>query len=175
MWDGMQKVGDWKAAATGNRCVLCFGRFCDPLPIPGVGIGSGWPLGGPSVAQGPPRRRPREAQASIWGSVFVCNENKKVAGGGGLSRLKAQAEGRERLPKLPKSPELKNQRRGHGSQARVLVCHRSCRRRGRLRSMSHELSQARVPAVHRFGCSIGPSRKSRSTGLRDSTRRHLSS
>ena len=90
---GITKIG--KAAATGNRCVLCFGRFCDPLPIPGVGIGSGWPLGGPSVAQGPPKRRPREAQASIWGSVFVCNENKKVAGGGGLSRLKAQAEGRE--------------------------------------------------------------------------------
>ncbi len=73
----------WKYPQRENRCVLCFRGFCDPLPA-GIGIGSGiaWPLGGPSVAQGPPKRRPREAQASIWGNLFVCNKNKKRRGGG---------------------------------------------------------------------------------------------
>jgi hypothetical protein len=41
-------------------------------------------LGGPWAAQAWPKRRPREAQASSGGNVFVCNENKKMAGGDGL-------------------------------------------------------------------------------------------
>jgi hypothetical protein len=39
-------------------------RAYDPLPV-GIGSGIGWPLGGPSVAQGPPKRDARETQGSI--------------------------------------------------------------------------------------------------------------
>jgi hypothetical protein len=52
---------------------------CDPLP---TGIGFGWPLGGPSVAQGPPKRDAREAQAWIHAKPFVCNKQREIAGWG---------------------------------------------------------------------------------------------
>jgi hypothetical protein len=48
----------------------------------GIGFGIGWPLGGPSVAQGPPKRHAREAQASNGVSAFVCNERCRKAGVG---------------------------------------------------------------------------------------------
>jgi glycerol kinase len=48
----------------------------------GIGSGFGWPLGGPSVAQGPPKRDARASQASIRVSTFVCNESVKNAGVG---------------------------------------------------------------------------------------------
>jgi hypothetical protein len=44
---------------------------CDPLPI-GIGFGIAWPLGGPSVAQGPPKRDAREAQASNGESALFA-------------------------------------------------------------------------------------------------------
>ena len=58
----------------------------------GLGLGR-WPLGGPSVAQG---RRPREGQGSIGGNVFVCNENKKMAGGGGAQSAPIAGIARDR-------------------------------------------------------------------------------
>jgi hypothetical protein len=116
-------------------------------------LGLGLGLGGPSVAQGPPKGHPREAQASIAGNVFVCNERQENGGRGWLSGLKSAGRGLKRLPKLSKSPELPQlktdplnpqrtgtQRLGRWSQARVPV--------------PLELSQARAPALHdplRFG------------------------
>ena len=55
------------------------GKRYDPLP---AGIGFGWPLGGPSVAQGPPKRDAREAQAWIHAKPFVCNKQREIAGWG---------------------------------------------------------------------------------------------
>jgi hypothetical protein len=65
---------DPQSRATGNRCVLFFGPVYDPLP---TGFGIGWPLGGPSVAQGPPKRGAREAQASIQESALVATKVEK--------------------------------------------------------------------------------------------------
>ncbi len=56
-------------------------KLCDPLPT-GIGSGFGWPLGGPSVAQGPPKRHARATQGSIDGLAFVFNKSWKKAGWG---------------------------------------------------------------------------------------------
>ncbi len=93
--DGMQSLAIAKIGSIRNGKPLrfVFLESLRPSAESGIGSGFGWPLGGPSVAQGPPKRRPREAQASIWGSVFVCNENKKMAGWGLVSWERGQAEG----------------------------------------------------------------------------------
>jgi hypothetical protein len=47
-----------------------------------LGIGFGWPLGGPGVAQAWPKGHPSVAQGWICGSAFVCNKKAKKAGWG---------------------------------------------------------------------------------------------
>jgi hypothetical protein len=51
----------WKVVAT-----LCL-----------FGIGFGWPLGGPSVAQGPPKRRARDAHGWIGAIALFATRAKK--------------------------------------------------------------------------------------------------
>jgi len=60
-------------------------QACDPLPIR-IGFGSGWPLGHPSVTQGPRKRSARVCQGSIGGSTFLCNKTVKK----GLGRRDCQ-------------------------------------------------------------------------------------
>jgi hypothetical protein len=56
--------------------------LCDLLLL---GIGFGWPLGGPSVAQEPPKRHARIAQAWICGSALFATEMEKGWAGQNLS------------------------------------------------------------------------------------------
>ncbi len=55
---------------------------CSPLPI---GIGFGWPLGGPRATQGPRTRCPRFTPSVDWWKGFICNKNVKKAGWGSLA------------------------------------------------------------------------------------------
>ena len=50
-----------------------------------VWVTLGSPKGHARATQGPRKGHPCAMQASIGGSAFVCNENKKVAGGVGFS------------------------------------------------------------------------------------------
>jgi hypothetical protein len=78
---------DWKYPQRETVAFCVFGDFATLCLCSGFGIG--WPLGGPSVA-------PREAQASSGGNVFVCNENKKMAGGGGAQSAPIAGIARDR-------------------------------------------------------------------------------
>jgi hypothetical protein len=55
---------------------------CDPLPI-GIGAGIGWPLGGPSVAQGPPKRHARAIPRVDLRKSLCLQQKLKKAGWGG--------------------------------------------------------------------------------------------
>src|SRR5579859_4127116 len=113
----------WKYPQRETVAFLCFGGFYDPLPT-GIGFGIGWPKGGPSVAQGPPKRRPREAQATIWGNVFVCNKNKKMAGGVVLAGLRV----RQRDVKIA---AIARHRRNRRNRQTIQKGHEGTRRRRR--------------------------------------------
>jgi hypothetical protein len=81
---------DWKYP---QRETVAFCVFGDLRPSAyALGLG----LGGPWVAQAWPKRRPREAQASSGGNVFVYNENKKMAGGGGAQSAPIAGIARDR-------------------------------------------------------------------------------
>ena len=95
-------IGIWQGFAT--LCRLGFRSFTRKSgarmgPV-GTGFGIGWPLGGPSVAQGPPKGHARATQASIRVSVFVCNESAKswvgVVGFADLDRSTPGYTGRSR-------------------------------------------------------------------------------
>ena len=63
---------DFRGSATEDSVAFrVLGQFAT-LCLLGIGIGLGWPLGGPSVAQGPPKRRAREAQGSNCGSALFA-------------------------------------------------------------------------------------------------------
>jgi hypothetical protein len=55
----------------------CAPQFGFELGI-GIGSGFGWPKGGPSMAQGPPKRGARVE----WKKCFVCNKRREKAGWG---------------------------------------------------------------------------------------------
>jgi hypothetical protein len=62
----------------GDPCAARLQQACDPLPI---GFGIGWPLGGPSVAQGPPKRLARARLGSIRTKSLFATETRKMAAG----------------------------------------------------------------------------------------------
>jgi hypothetical protein len=59
-----------------NGKPLHFVFFEDFATLCLLGLG----LGRPRATQGSPKRHPREAQATIWGNLFVSNKNKKMVG-----------------------------------------------------------------------------------------------
>ena len=63
-------IGNWQLAKANPR------NICNLLLI-GIGSGIGWPLGGPSVAQGPPKRQARVAHASNGGSTLFATKVEK--------------------------------------------------------------------------------------------------
>jgi len=95
-----------EVSATGNRCVLCFGGFCDPLPNLGLGLG----LGGPWVAQASPKGGPREAQRVDWKKrLLFATKTRKWRVGGGAQRAPIAEIARDRRHRRDRkaSPILK--------------------------------------------------------------------
>jgi len=72
-------ISNWQLAKTNPRNLKTKAPDCDPLPI-GIGLGIGWPLGDPSVAQGPPKRDASEALASNGESVLFATKVGKRPG-----------------------------------------------------------------------------------------------
>jgi hypothetical protein len=66
------------------------------LCLLGIGIGFGWTLGGPSVAQGPPKRHARVTQASIGATALFATKVEKM--GGGDKKLRDRAKSMEETP-----------------------------------------------------------------------------
>jgi hypothetical protein len=84
-----------------DRAIAKIGSIRNGKPLRFVFLGilrpSAYALGlGLGVALGRPKRRPREAQASSGGNVFVYNENKKMAGGGGAQSAPIAGIARDR-------------------------------------------------------------------------------
>jgi hypothetical protein len=145
----------------GRPLRLCFGGFCDPLPNLGLGLGGPWV--GPRATHGPPKRHARETQASIWGNVFVCNKNKKMAGWGPSMIAKIAEIAKSKTRTFNHKGHEGTRRRDCGSQA----CATGSSQARRLRSTKAQGPQTWLLRQ--------PSRKSGSTGMRDTTHRQLSS
>ena len=93
-----------------------------------VWVAPGWPLGGPSVAQGPPKRGAREAQASIEckSALFATKDEKRPGGGEEIAGIADIArhptpEAKSRLPGTPVIAEIGKAKPHHRSTQMTLI------------------------------------------------------
>jgi hypothetical protein len=67
----------------------------------GFGFGFGWTLGGPSVAQGPPKRHARVTQASIGATALFATKVEKMGAGARNREIEQRAWRKLPEPKRP--------------------------------------------------------------------------
>ena len=70
-----------------------------------TGFGIGWSLGGPRVAQGPPKRGARAIHGSILLSAFICNKGGKRRVG---CRLAPEFGGNRNIEDINRKGKAKN-------------------------------------------------------------------